>query len=98
LRGEISKRKNSKGRQGFSRRGGSASNAAQEEADWKRLEEVVKKKLDGLTPQMVEERYDYLSTKPISELTDAEYEERLALAEKLSERANKKTKKQKTDN
>ena len=50
----------------------------------------VKEKLDSLTPQMAEERYNYLSGKPISELTDAEYEERLALAERLSERANKK--------
>jgi len=77
---------------------GSAPDATREEVDWKGLEEEVKKKLDGLTPQMAEERYDYLSTKPISELTDAEYEERLALAEKLSERANKKNKRQATDN
>jgi hypothetical protein len=78
---------------------GSASDATREAVDWKGLEQDVKKKLDGLTPQMAEERYNYLSSRPISELTDAEYEERLALAEKLSERANKKTtKKQATDN
>ncbi len=77
---------------------GSAPDATQEEVDWKGLEEEVKKKLDGLTPQMAEERYDYLSRRPISELTDAEYEERLALAEKLSERVNKKNaKKRATD-
>jgi ketosteroid isomerase-like protein len=71
----------------------STSDATREEVDWKGLEDEAKKKLDSLTPQMAEERYNYLSGKPISELTDAEYEERLALAERLSERANKKNKK-----
>lgn len=71
----------------------SASDATCEVVDWKGLEEEVKKKLEGFTPQMAVERYNYLSRKPISELTNAEYEERLALAEKLSERANKNYKK-----
>jgi len=68
----------------------SMPDATLEEVDWKGLEEEVKKRLDSFTPQMAEERYDYLSKKPISELTDAEYEERLALAEKLSERVDRK--------
>jgi ketosteroid isomerase-like protein len=71
---------------------GPAPNATQEIVHWKKLEEEVKKKLEGITPQMAEERYNYLSRKPISELTDDEYEERLALAKKLSERADKKNK------
>lgn len=69
---------------------GSAPVATQEEVDWEGLKEEVKKKMDCFTPQMAEERYDYLSRKPISELTDAEFEERLALVERLSQRGPKK--------
>ncbi len=42
----------------------------------------VKKKIDSLTPQMAEQRYNYLQSRPIGELTDAEYDERLALAQR----------------
>jgi hypothetical protein len=51
----------------------------EEEAD--RLSEV-KKKLDSLTPEMAEQRYNYLQSRPIGELTDAEYDERLELAQR----------------
>lgn len=44
----------------------------------------VKKRLESLTPQQAEQRFNYLQSKPFSELTDAEYDERLALAERLS--------------
>lgn len=53
----------------------------------------VKKKVEALSPQMAEERYNYLLSKSLSELTDAEYEERLALAEKLSDKPKKKPEK-----
>jgi len=42
----------------------------------------LKKKVDSLTPQMAEQRYNYLQNKPIGELTDEEYDERLALAQR----------------
>jgi hypothetical protein len=44
----------------------------------------VKKRLAGLTLQEAEARFNFLQSKPFSELTDAEYQERLALAETLS--------------
>ena len=69
----------------------------EESVNWRALEEEATKKLDGFTRQMAEERYDYLSSRPISELTDAEYEERLALAERLSEIADKKKTKRKVE-
>jgi hypothetical protein len=53
---------------------------AQPKVDPKELEAEVKKRLDKLTPQTAEERYRYLQSRPISELTEAEFEERLALA------------------
>lgn len=56
-----------------------------EKVDLKELEAreaEVKKKLVSLTPDEAEERYNYLESKPISELTDAEFEERLALAQR----------------
>jgi len=68
----------------------SAAEVAREQVDWKRIEEEVKKSLDGLTLQEAEERYNYLSSRPISELTDVEYKERLALAEKISEKPSSK--------
>jgi len=46
-----------------------------------------KQKLERLTPQQAHERYNYLQSKPFSELTDAEYDERLALAESLSKKS-----------
>jgi hypothetical protein len=54
--------------------------AAQPKVDQKEMEAEVKKRLDKLTPQSAEERYKYLQSRPISELTEAEFEERLALA------------------
>lgn len=68
----------------------SYSDATREQVDWRKLEEEVKKKLESLTPQEAERRYDDLSRRPISELTDEEYQQRLALAEKLSERPDTK--------
>ena len=50
----------------------------------KELEAEVKKKLERLTPQTAEERYKYLLSRPISELTEAEFNERLALAARPS--------------
>ena len=50
----------------------------------------AKKKVDGLTSEKAEERYLYLSSKPLSELTDAEYQERIALAQRSFEKSPKK--------
>ncbi len=98
-KGEITEEEFERLTKAAGEREGSSPEATREVVDWKGLEVEAKKKLDGLTPQMAEERYDYLSKRPISELTDAEYEERLALAEKLSERpSKKKTKKLASDN
>jgi len=63
---------------------GAGGNSAQEAA-----QEELKRKLDSLSPQMAEERYKYLSSRPIGELTDAEYDERLALAQKVSGKHSK---------
>ena len=41
----------------------------------------LRKRVDSLTPQAAEQRYNYLQSKPIGELTDAEYDERLELAQ-----------------
>jgi hypothetical protein len=60
--------------------------APQRRANTREQEAELKKRLEGLTPQEAEARYNYLQTKPFSELTDAEYEERLALAQTLSEK------------
>jgi hypothetical protein len=57
------------------------------EVNPKEVEAQVKKKLEGLTPQKAEERYNYLQSRPISELTDAEIEERLALAQRKPEKS-----------
>jgi hypothetical protein len=40
------------------------------------------KKIDSMGPDKAEERYNYLQNKPIRELTDAEYDERLELAQR----------------
>jgi len=66
---------------------GPTTESRQDDADARRSEEELKEKLDELSPKEAEERYDFLNGKSISELTDAEYEERLALALKLSEKA-----------
>jgi type II secretory pathway component PulL len=47
----------------------------------------VKKRLAGLTLEEAEARFNFLQSKPFSELTDSEYEERLALAETLSQKS-----------
>lgn len=61
--------------------------ATQGKVKSKELEAEMKEKLEGLTPQKAEERYNYLQSKLFSELTDAEYDERLALAQTLSEKS-----------
>jgi hypothetical protein len=53
----------------------------------KKLEAEAKKKLESLTPKEAEERYNHLLSKSVSELTDAEFEERLALAQRGSGKA-----------
>jgi hypothetical protein len=65
--------------------------AATETADSKETKQDVKKKLEGLTPQMAEDRLRYLQSKPFSELTDSEYEERLALAQDVNQAFKRKT-------
>lgn len=62
-----------------------STGAKHEEVD----REEVKKKVQGLSPEMAEERYNYLLSRPISELTDAEYAERLALIDRLTEKPKK---------
>ena len=42
------------------------------------------KKVASLSPETAVERYNYLESKPITELSESEYAERLALAEKMS--------------
>lgn len=59
----------------------------QRKANTREQEAELKKRLEGLTPQKAQERYNYLQSKPFSELTDEEYEERLALAQTLSEKS-----------
>ena len=49
--------------------------------------EEPRRRVDSYTPEEAEERYNYLSGKPITELSDAEYEERLALANRPSKKA-----------
>ena len=46
----------------------------------------VTTKLHGMSPAEAEARFSYLQSKPFSELSDAEYEERLALADSLSKK------------
>ena len=59
----------------------------QEKAKPNELEAEAKKKLESLTPKEAEERYNYLLGKSVSELTDAEFEERLVLAQRGSGKA-----------
>ena len=56
----------------------------------KSVNEDVKKRLEGLTPEMAKERLSVLQSKPFSELTDAEYEERLALTQDLDKALKRK--------
>lgn len=65
----------------------SRKHEATQEKESPKSEEDLTKKLDRLTFQQAEERYNYLRSKSISELTDAEYEERLALVQQLSGKA-----------
>lgn len=44
----------------------------------------IKKKVESLSHETAEERYNYLQGRPITDLTDAEYEERLALVDRLA--------------
>jgi len=62
----------------------------QAEPPSKEQQAELKKKLEGMTPKEAEARYNYLQGKPFSELTDEEYEERLALAQSLSEKSKAK--------
>ena len=50
----------------------------------------LKRRLDAMTLKEAEARYNYLQGKAFSELTDEEYEERLALAQSLSEKSKAK--------
>jgi hypothetical protein len=61
--------------------------ATEEKAKPNELEAEAKKKLDSLTPREAEERYNHLLSKSVSELTDAEFEERLVLAQRTSGKA-----------
>jgi hypothetical protein len=61
--------------------------AAQEKVSPEKVDAEVKKRLEGLTPQKAEERYKYLQSKSVSELTEAEFEERLALAQRASKKS-----------
>lgn len=47
-------------------------------------DEDVKKKVEAMSPEETEERYNALVNRPITELTDAEYAERLALVDRLT--------------
>lgn len=51
------------------------------------LKAELKRRLDSYTPEKAEERYRYLSSKPITDLSDAEYNERIALAQRPSKKA-----------
>lgn len=64
--------------------------APEVKANAREQEAQLKRRLEALTPQMAEERYNYLQSKPFSELTDEEYDERLALAETLSKKSKAK--------
>ncbi len=55
-------------------------------------EKEVRAKVAAFSPQMAEERYNYLLGKQITELTDEEYSERLALVERLTEKEKKEKK------
>ena len=64
--------------------------AAQEKPRSREEAAELKKKLDAMTLTEAETRYNYLQGKAFSELTDDEYEERLALADTLSKKSKGK--------
>jgi len=71
----------------------SGSGATMEErADVVSLDNDARRKIEGLAPEMAVERYEILKDKPITELTESEYAERLVLAERLSEILKKRHK------
>jgi hypothetical protein len=72
---------------------GTASEPRKEEGDSVRSQEELNQRLERMSPKEAEERYNYLNAKSISDLTDEEYEERLALAQKLSEKQPESSKK-----
>ncbi|HEV2390488.1 MAG TPA: hypothetical protein VGS04_07180 [Nitrososphaerales archaeon] len=61
--------------------------ATQEKPRSKEEAAELKKKLDAMSLTEAEARYNYLQGKAFSELTDEEYEERLALADTLSKKS-----------
>ncbi|MGH9917316.1 MAG: hypothetical protein ACRD6W_00370, partial [Nitrososphaerales archaeon] len=67
-----------------------APEAAQEKPRSKEEAAELKSRLDAMTLTEAEARYDYLQGKAFSELTDEEYDERLALAETLSKKSKGK--------
>jgi len=72
--------------------GGLTDRSGQDDGDAERARKELDQRLDGLSQEQAEERYNYLNSKSISELTDAEYEERLALALRLSEKSSDSSK------
>lgn len=52
--------------------------------DPEEIKAEVKKRLDSYTPEKAEERYNYLLSKPLMELNDVDYQERIALAARPS--------------
>ena len=69
--------------------------AIEESADILQLDKAARKKIQGLTPDEALALYDSLKDKSITELTDAEYAERLVLGEKMSDILRDRRKKQK---
>jgi hypothetical protein len=67
-----------------------APEASQEKPRSREEAAELKKRLDAMTLKEAEARYNYLQGKAFSELTDEEYEERLALAETLSKKSKGK--------
>ena len=67
-----------------------APEAAQEKPRSREEAAELKRRLDAMTLKEAEARYNYLQGKAFSELTDEEYEERLALAQSLSEKSKAK--------
>lgn len=59
--------------------------AIEERAHAVALAEAARSKIDDLSPEMAVQRYDFLKSRPIIELSESEYAERLALAERLSQ-------------
>ncbi len=65
----------------------SRQDAKQEKASPRELKVEATKKVESLTPDKAEERYRYLQSIPISDLSEAEIAERLELAARPSEKA-----------